>query len=55
MERDGELVATEELLALCVDTRLGRSVPFEAGLLAAFKAHCTPSPPSYSGRRIALS
>ncbi|MDF2094994.1 thioesterase family protein [Aquibaculum arenosum] len=54
MERNGEIVATEEILAMCVDTGLGRSTVMSDGLQDRFRALCTAEAPDYVGRRIAL-
>ena len=54
MVRDGKVVATEELLVLCVDTTLGRATPLDAHLVKALRTLCTLPPPDYSGRRIGL-
>lgn len=54
MERNGEVAATGEILAICVDTRAGRSTVLDAGLHERLSALCTPDPPDYCGRRIAL-
>lgn len=54
MEQDGDVVATEELLVLCVDTKIGRTAPLDAPLVEVLQTLCTLPPPDYSGRRIAL-
>lgn len=54
MECNGEVVATEELMALCVDTRSGRTANFETPLTERLQALCSLPPPPYAGRRIAL-
>lgn len=54
MERDGEVIATEEILAMCVDTRVGRSTAMSEDLQTRFRALCTTEVPDYVGRRIAL-
>jgi len=54
LERDGIVVATEEILAICVDTAAGRSTALDPPLHAALAALCAAEPPDYCGRRIAL-
>jgi acyl-CoA thioester hydrolase len=51
---DGRLRASEEILAVHVDTRAGRSTPFPDELRTAAEALLVP-PPEHASRRIALN
>ena len=51
---DGRLRASEEMLAVHVNTRAGRSTPFPDELRAAAEALLVP-PPEHASRRIALN
>ena len=50
---EGRLRATEEVLAVHVDSRAGRASPFPAELRARAEALLVP-PPEHASRRIAL-
>ena len=51
---DGRPRASEEILAVHVDTRAARSTPFPDELRAAAEALLVP-PPEHASRRIALN
>ena len=52
---EGELVATEELLGVCVDTLAGRGIELPHEVVTALAKVVTPERPAYSGRSVVLS
>ncbi len=51
---EGELVATEELLGVCVDTVAGRGIEWPHAVVAALAKVVTLERPAYTGRSVVL-